>query len=460
MNWETVGGLSGAALGFIHNNLKGAKAGYKIGRHYGRTYQNKNKQMPTSGAKRKALNKMQKPRKKTKSTHTKSKTSKALVRSIAVQTGGASAHGASTLQAYARKGKRRVGPKKRRPVKVSRKLRSKINRVIDESKLHGYYQHVSWDRIFNLSSAAQSVTELPYVGGIVTGYPLSNAITGRMFNPLHVFHGVARAYGQPVSGTYPAFSTSNNAATFPAYAGSAFDFHNLVIDVKKQWYTQRFKNNSNKTLYLEIYDCSPKSITNADKPLEDWTSGCNDDIAAGKNPGSINPSKLHTTPFLVAEWNRAWKAQVTKVTMEPGQTWMRTVEGPAIRYDYSKFWRDGVFQENQKFALSTFVILKNDLGLEVSGTPSTLTPWSNTRAAEFNSGYRHIVVESVYHLKYSIPEQAGLTTNVGGTIVAGGRLDKRVEKYVVDVDLLGSGPATGDFRIDTQDPPTSLNIIS
>lgn len=481
---EYVGAGAGGALGFILGNTKGAVAGYHIGKRLGRTYRNKN-MAPVRGRTVSRSSTLA-PRSHSSSSHRSSASSKrprsrSTSRSLmSISSAGTAkrvrfaAKGKAHVQtkaythlsAVVKKGKKRLNTRKKKPVKVTRKLRSKIYKVIDETKLHGYFQKTNWDSFSSTVDGTQAVFDFPYLGQFNTTAGASEII-GRMFSPLMVFHGVSRAYGQSPAAAYPAFATTQITPSYPVYTGSAFDRINFIVDVSRQWYTQRFKNNSNKTMFIEIYDCQTKSTSTADKPREDWNNALIEDQSAGKNAGGVGGtftgiSTLHTTPYLCKAWAKDWKAQVTKVQLEPGCTWTRNVEGPAIRYDYSKFYRDTVFQENQKFVVNSFMIIKNDLGVACEFNGLSSIPRQDIRPREFTPFLRHLIVESTYHLKYSLPEQVGFTVSAVNptppALPGNGRLDKRIEKYVIDVDPAFVGLQTGDFRIDEINPTDATRV--
>lgn len=372
-------------------------------------------------------------------------------------------HGSGIYQPGVRMGKKRLTAKTHRRVKVSKNLREKITKVINSKEIHGYFQKTSYDSMIMVNNDEQQAFDLPYLGQVATaGGTPSTTMLGHMFSPRQVFYAVARLYGQNTAGAYL-------QTTSPGFTDTIFDVANFKVEVYKQWFVQRFKNNTQKQWTMKIYDCRPRSNQNTVSPRAHWAQAMAQDANDRINPFSNVQTNIHVSPHVSPQWNRMWKAQITTVILEPGQVWERTVEGPQQVYDFSKFYVAGQYQEYQKMATHTFVVIHPDMESE-GGTygaapvpPAFPVPVVTGKYAgrigESNPTAYNIVVESVYHCKFILPEQAGFTLTAGTNLpAAGGRLDRRFYKYGFETDL-PTGPLehVADVRIDVQNPQLTVS---
>lgn len=292
---EYIGAASGAALGYIHGNWRGAKIGWDLGRYYSK------KNLP------KDLSIMPKRRRTSSSSNStsipyvsppssrrysiarrRSSTptpirpySTSRRRSVSFSRVGSSVGSSRAV----RVGKRKVGRKlvKKRKVKVSSLLRKKIHQVIDGSKPVGFFKETHFGFIdMDANSAALGYGVYGALNLIQTmnrqfvyGYTTNDRWSMQHFTFNEILDAASVLFFNKI-GTLKALG-----ATPQANAQNSEDRHLVwpinyentvahgLLDTKFRVIasnvTYTFTNNNKRTLKIRLYKCSPKQL----KPYRD-----------------------------------------------------------------------------------------------------------------------------------------------------------------------------------------------
>lgn len=357
-------------------------------------------------------------------------TSRSASRAATNRISGDMTHGFTTLQPAVRYGKKKIKlPGLKKKVKVSTKLRKKIEKVIEAKKVHGYFQLNqinTWNPLFYNNQ--QNTVAWPVTGTFA-------GVSGGLFNPVLILHAASRLWNGKAVGT---------GSPILVEAGN-FTPTDFAVNVNQQWWTFRIRNNSQRTQYLTVYKCQAKSTQNDTDAGGAWNEGLAQGIVDGSNVSGATAQMIHSTPFISKQFNQQYKAEKIDITLEPGQNHEFHVQGPKMLYDFQKFYDNTTYQRYQKFDIQLIWAAYGDLvfGSTVSG-----------RAAESDTGELQIV-ESTYHCKMSLPDKAGFifSAPAGGTNI---ELGNREYRYVYDNFAVTTTHGT-ELRIDPENPtlPTS-----
>lgn len=407
---DEFAGLSGATLGFITGNVPGAVTGYKVGKRLSRAGR-ATTEFARSGYKRvresgfftprfsmaPRMMEVDVPDTPVNTTRIRSRYAPALVR---VKTPSLRAKGINkrskskrrtrtrssrgSLRKPAFKSKKRVNRKKTRKVKVSRILRKKITKVINGKNCQGYYEKMNTGVMRNTEQSLQAVHDL-----------------GIHFAPNAILNAASILWNQQV----PTWSVP------PIDAARALPYFTTKVQIKKCWSTFEFKSNSQRINHLKIFVCTPKVTHKYDQPQEHWKQLLTDLYLEGINVSNTQQTCIHTDPRSLPQWNKYWNADVTKLTLEPGQSYKFTVDGPTDKfYDMGKMFKadntdaTNTIQFGQKTAKYVFVVHY----LELTGT----TLGGVDRAKNFSADEEPagILYEERRFFSLTCPQNAGWIT--------------------------------------------------
>jgi len=309
------------------------------------------------------------------------------------------------------KSRKKLKIKGRKRVKVPVKLRRQIMQVSDSNKVHGYFQDNRIEALDPGSLGGKQTVEL------APNRTLTQA--GYLFTYDKVLHAASRLWN------------GKGAVQAPA-AGDALNFQprDTVIQVFKQWWTFRMRNNSTRTVTYRIYKCQKKknSILLNDA-YTSWVNGLGDMFNEGQMITNTNQSVLHTGPTLSNQFRAGWTVETLKVEMEPGQTYSFNVNGPAMTYKGSDYYDSAAYRQQQP----------QDVQLIFSGNVDIVG--SHTAGGVVgNFGYvadsstaqpsmERVYIESTYHCSLAMPEKVGGVTQpvfIGSTIFQNTNRVKRV----------------------------------
>lgn len=345
---DEVAGVGGAALGYIHDNFRGAVAGYQIakdlsrwrrGRQVSKVHVRRRAgRAPTStGLTVKNVQKfltknnedMQTPRRtpsKRKLSFSSRRGSTASSRSSRSSlssfgrggsiagSGGRYGSVGSNAAAVLVKRKRGVRNKKKRSVQVTSRFKQKVHKALDE-EIKGKYLKVMHRRIGPVATAN---TQQTFDDGII-------------FQPLDFADAADVLFNRAVAVETPTLAN--------------LEWTNVYIRkdrILNSWASYEMKNMSQRTYTLKMYLCKPKAKapTNItpDDPFADWVVGLQIANGAGTNPAGNTPNTLYSMPTDSPQFNQFWKAECTTVVLQPGQSHTFRVQGPSnYVLDYTKY---------------------------------------------------------------------------------------------------------------------------
>lgn len=326
-------------------------------------------------------------------------------------------------------------PKKRKVI-VSRPLRAKINKVINGREYSGFFQHTTYGYMKADNAAnVQTVFEISAEG-----------TQAELFTPNLVMNAAAVLWnGKPPR--FPSVPTIADAQNF--------NIEETKIYIKKAWCIVTITNNSQRKLYLKLFECKAKSNQTVAYPAAAWANALaqmHNSKAAPSAPYSENPLNttsvtLHASPKSLTQWNQWYSAEVTNVTLAPGQTYYYRLNGPTNTWmDMAKYFNSGTYQPVNKFGRYLMAVLYPDL-VTMHAVPVN----SNDSAARAGESSLRSGLDFEHNTYYSLlcPEKAG--TVGAGTANVGLELGERHTAYSIQNDeasLAGMLP----YRVDEVDP--------
>ncbi|ASH99183.1 capsid protein [Chiunvirus melani] len=323
----------------------------------------------------------------------------------------------------------------RRRVKVSRKLRAKIIEVTDGNKIQGYYQD---NRIDVLDPGAlggrQNVEIFPNRGGAASGY---------MFNYDRVLHAASRLWNTKAAVQNPVYSDALN-----------FSPNDTVINVEKQWWTFELRNNSTRTATLKFCKMRMKRGCAQTLPYDTWVNGLAQMTTSGELVGGATINTMFTMPTLSTQFKTAYKLEVIKVVLEPGQSYTFNIEGPAMTYHGQDFFDNGTYRPVQKQDTLGFVIEHVDMvGTHATSEGAAGNAGFAPDTTEANQAQERVYMRSTYHCRLNMPEKVGGISTAAASIFQNGN---RVRRTCVD-EFMPTTFATTMHRRDEENPVVDMN---
>lgn len=424
--YESLGGIAGGLLGYIHNNTKGAVAGYKLGKTLGKRFSKKKLMAPIPrGTKRKAPNSF-----KSKAVSKVPRMGDRNVRTFKSNVkrrpkGRVSGPRNSTTVGKSKKYNKKVHYKKHVKTKVSRKLRAKIEKVISGRDYPGFYHSVFYGTQVVPAQNTQAVFPL-----------LADNLQQYHFSPQQILNAASVLWnGKPVPVAGP-------------FIGDVFNFDpkQTTVYVRKSWAVHQLKNNTQRTLYLKMFNCRPKNDQNGFDAIGQWVSCLAEMAGSGagglysENPLGTAVTTLHSDPRGLKGFSKWWTTEVTQYTMDPGQVVDYVVQGPSdVKYDFSKYYDGTTYMPVQKIGRFVFGVLYGDL------TYGTL---AGAARGVGNSVLNSLAWESNAYYAMDMPDKAGI---VGvGIAGLGTQLQERHNAYSIYVNQPLIGAAFG--RVDEENP--------
>jgi len=388
---EFVSGLSGATLGYIQGDTRGAIKGWKLGR---KLYQNKQQRMPPikrttptprTRRSRRRVSVSGFPTPSTRSSMGDSTMSRrsSLLSSSSSRSSNFSSTSEGNVRDVKRTVKRKKGVtfKKPKKVKVTRDFREKVKKTLSASKMHGIYEDVQY-------GAMQ-----PAVNNVQLVHNFLNASSGQTFDPLYILSCASSLFNSKVPVRVPTIADANN-----------FNGAKTKIEVINSYAVYRFKNNSTYQVEIDFYTCAPKIVTETITPIDAWADALVTDTLAspesGPNVLGNDNTVMFMRPTTCKSWNKYWKASVTKLVMEPGQSTEISVDGPKnVQYDFNKYYKDGLFQSNQRTTRWCFAVVRNCLGATTLATVG--------RYGAVGGAATQVIYEVKRFVKLAMPDETG-----------------------------------------------------
>jgi hypothetical protein len=207
-------------------------------------------------------------------------------------------------------------------------------------------------------------------------------------------------------------------------------------------------NNSKMTVYMEMYVCKPK-VQRANKyeyvpwtctAINDWqdqltaektteVSGNAYESGFGQNLSDINVRTLGASPEQHQGWKKLWAYEKYTFCLEPGQKHQHVVQGELGTCDWSKFYKEGEFQNLQKWDRQVFFTAKPELS-QINSNGSASGRF-NQSTAESNASLGLLFeVQSIY--KFTMPEVTGFKNTATFTSSLNQPLNFRRPCYLID----------------------------
>lgn len=308
--------------------------------------------------------------------------------------------------------RRRTNNKRKRTVKVSRSLRKKIKKVVNDNKIEGFTQETIAGglRIFENGDNIQMVSNLHLLG----------LPTDPHFSPIRVNDAASVLWNEKLQ----------DALSKTLSDPQSFDFKRLRVLVKDSSVTIQFRNNCQRQLTCRIFSIEPRSNNTEGDPLNSWINALAFQNAGnGANQSAMTYEQLHTSPGMLPDWRRNWKLTTSKIVLEPGESYTYYEQGPKEKfYDFQRFWNGNKYQANIKGSKFIYVAYHVDqvgtLGPDTANP--TPPPATLPGTGEFGQQGRYIDevgdgkahrlnFEIIARYKLAMPELTGLAGNAGVT---------------------------------------------
>lgn len=177
------------------------------------------------------------------------------------------------------KGKSRIKRRGKKAMKVPSKLKAQVKQVINSNKVHGYYQDNRIDVIDpGLRGGQQNVEQFPTRG---------TASEGFLFQYDRILHAASRLWNGKAATVNPLVTDVGN-----------FGANDSVIEVTKQWWTFRMRNNSSRRVDYRIYKCQKKNSSLGSDAYDSWANGLAQMAGDGQLVAGNSIYLMHTGPTL------------------------------------------------------------------------------------------------------------------------------------------------------------------
>lgn len=330
--------------------------------------------------------------------------------------------------ATVRRGKNRIKLRGRKKIKVSPKLRASIKQVTEGNKVRGYYQDNRIDIIEpGQLGGQQDVEQFPTRGTGRAGY---------LFHWDRVLHAASRLWNLKGAVLDPNVTDVNN-----------FNADSTVVEVVKQWWTFRMRNNSSRRAMYRIYKCQKRNSSLANNAITAWSAGLTQMNADGQLITTPNFNQMHTGPTLSNQFRTAWKAEETKITLDPGEYYEFSVSGPSMTYRGQDFFNGSTYNNVQKQDIQIIVACNVDMvGTHSGGVAGNAGYAPDSVVAE--PAQERTYIEGTYHAHLAMPEKVGGVTTTVGTLFQN---SNRIRRTCID-DFQPQTFGTNIHRRDEENP--------
>ena len=402
-----IGTLAAGTLGYIHGNTRGAiKAAH--------LYQKLNSMAPIPRKRKYSGVPVQRPAAKKHKSGMGKKFGlrRSAPKQLAINTQAAKVRGS------AGNNKRRV-----KKVKVTAQFRKKVKKALEPALIKGKYLENSYmtNRFPHTFDNKQQVGTL-----------------GDSFTPSQVLDAASVLWNEKLPTNNKSSLNSQNFAR-----------NTVKINVINSYTTMHFKNNTRRTYTMKLYNCRSKIRDQLEFPITSWADALAVEAQPqGSNVLGIDVNTMYNDPRMVPNWNQQWHADVTTVTLEPGQIYDYFVQGPKNKlYDFAKYVTNStpqLFTDRISDARSNFVVFYPDV---VSTTIGTAGRYVDDNPADGDSD--GLATEIKHYYQLSMPEQAGYLVGTAG----GGTQALNLRKYSFAIFSEPGNQQTGVVRRVDDDNP-------
>lgn len=357
------------------------------------------------------------------------------------------------------KNKKAVKFSYKKVVKVSKRLRKKIEKVLVAKMVIGHVKQIYTGAIGAFEGQPNETATLS-MGGLTSlrGVPAasnSQYVWQTMYNadlagiPTYNVGTDFRLFSAPRI-LDAASILWNNKTPALDYSVTAGNFHGLVdangvptydaaktgggpqIMVVKAKATFVFKNNSQRTHYLKMLVCKSKRVANGVSPLDTWAAGMGIETADASNATQFNNqtiifgptatasglepaipvSVIGAMPNISKSFQSTWKYETVEMCIEPGQIVTQVVHGPRHQeYDWSRLYTTGTSTQLMAYPkFDRWVMFVGNLDLV---TDSIGRVGHHFGVAGATDDKRLIAVEMTLDTVLAMPESTGFLGNTG-----------------------------------------------
>lgn len=204
--------------------------------------------------------------------------------------------------------------KRKRPVMVSKKLRSQVQKVMLGKSLQGFTKEIAYGALSfpDANDCKQNVVRLLTLGDN----------TGVNLDPLF-------SVSKIVDAASVLWNNKTQLVTKAIGDAGNFDVRKLKCTVIDSSATYHFRNNTQRIVFLRLMNISPKHQKVDEHPYDSWVNILTDNAgAAGPNQSATLITELRTTPTFLPAFNKTWNTSTTNVEIPPGGSYTHFVQGP------------------------------------------------------------------------------------------------------------------------------------
>lgn len=406
---EYIGGASGAVLGYIHGNRRGGVLGYQIGRKL-------SQMAPVKRTKRKTPITPTTPRKmksKYNNKENKSKRTPGIVRRKRNDESSGANRAAKVKNRY----KKSVSMKAKKKVKITSDFRAKVSKALSPKSIKGKYVEMSTGGI-TLSLANGNKQTYGVIGN-----QLATNRDQLLFSPSFVLDCASVLFQNK-----PASQSAKYSVDLPAqvynFGSLSFDSRTVKIHVRNSYASHVFRNNTNRTLIIALYECAPKlnmNILDEGDVVAQWqdsmTNETFNNLSRPINIAAATPGTLYMTPMFNKMLMQKWSFERHDIILDPGQTYDHFMQGPSdVTYDFAKFWKSDSTGEANKFY---------DLQKKFTRQLMYVVRPDIVQSGIFEAGrfgipdaQGKLLVEWKHYVHLEAPEQTGVTHEVAAPLPA------------------------------------------
>lgn len=401
------------------------------------------------------------------------------------------------------KGRKNQRVRSTKNVHVSKKLREKVNKVIEGKKMFGQYVTVKsgtigcFDAGLTATTTLNSYPQGPYVvtAGYFPGYlqaascrywfgGLFNTYTQSTrgqewvyFSPAKVIDAASILWNKKVAALDYALQTGNlQGKTTPATGapivgtGISPDTRGLKIGIVNSFVSWKMKNNSQRTLKVTVYNCTAKMKWPNTPPLTALVSSLGKDatviddtlrgmagppgIAATLDPDFLvfNP---YCSPNTIEAYSSAWKHSKMEMIINAGETCTHSIQGPKnYEMDFDKMIEGAEDHTGQYFKPTTvccMVSVEPDLAYNDKNGDSAPYAWRSGIAGGRVTD--PISIEIVETYKLTCPELAGFIDRAQAAGSVQTLNLRKTKKVFANFTALNGVAATVDYNAFNEENP-------
>lgn len=433
---DEIAGLSGAALGYIHNNVKGAVKGYALGKVLSKRRRTFSENARIIKRQKELISTYQKKKNMAKHVKKTVRHARKKFKRNPKRRSGKSHRQRETdrYPAVSYKLKKSVHNHRPKKVKVTRKFKEKVNKIIQKRDIPGYYSEINYLSFGNIADNTQAIAGW-------WGTDEDRLFTGNYF--LNAASVLWNKKGFPLTSTV---TTNPGLGGVGQYTRTLYkvndsgNFNNLntIIHVNNSYSTHKFRNNGQRTIELQLYETKLKAKYSDIGPMYSFGNALGEMVAQKINTENANVTSLGWKPTHCPLWTKLFNHECKKIKLEPGQEFMHTTQGPSdFDLDFAKMYNTGesaaasTYQDFQKWSVGLFFIAKYDL---INGNHTVNVPAPGGRFEDTKDNLGTLLCETQISCKLQMPEMTGLTTGAAFPANQQLLLDNRKPNRIIRVN--------------------------